>query len=106
MTYRAKKPRKKGLRVKIEKCYYVAIVDETETELEVDYCFGTREDAMQCGQQLRDDYLEAIAAEQKIRERMPVAFGHDSIRSDLLESSNVNPTAGIFWGMNNIGGAK
>lgn len=84
MTYHAKKPRKKQLRIKIEKCYYVSIVDETETELEVDYCFGTREDAMQCGKQLMDDYLEVIVAEQGI----------------------VNPTALIFAGMNNIGGAK
>lgn len=85
MTYHAKKPRKKQLRIKIEKCYYVSLVDETETEIENDYCFGTRSDAEQCGKKLKEAY-------QNILDMDP-------------ELAGKNPAELIFWGMNENGGS-
>lgn len=83
MTYRAKKPRKKGLRVKIEKCWYISIVDETDTEIENDYCFLDRKEAEKAGQILKRNLEEALA-----------------------EKPRMNPAMLIFTGMNSIGGAK
>lgn len=84
MAYKAKKPRKKRLRVKLERCYYVSLVDETETELENDYCFGTREDALRCGKRLKEAYQRALDMDPEVTGR--------------------NPAALIFLGMNEIGG--
>ena len=83
MTYRAKKPRKNGLRVKIEKCWYISIVDETDTEIENDYCFLDRKEAEKAGQILKRNLEEAMA-----------------------EKPRMSTTMSIFTGMNSIGGAK
>lgn len=83
MTYRAKKPRKNGLRVKIEKCWYISIVDETDTEIENDYCFLDRKEAEKTGQILKQNLEEAMA-----------------------EKPRMSTTMLIFTGMNSIGGAK
>ena len=79
MSYQAKKPRKKGLTVKVQRMWYVAIEDETGCEVEVDYCFGTREDALRDGQKLK----EALLA--------------------VENAPKVNVPAMIFDGMNKIG---
>lgn len=55
MSYHAKKPRKKRLRISLTKCWYVAVVDEEDNELLNDWYFGTREDAMRYGQKLMDE---------------------------------------------------
>ena len=83
MTYRAKKPRKNGLRVKIEKCWYISIVDETDTEIENDYCFLDRKEAETAGQILKQNLEEAMAEKPRMSTAML-----------------------IFTGMNSIGGAK
>lgn len=56
MTYRAKKPK---LKVKIERMYRVAVVDENEDELIEDWTFGTREEAKELGLKLKREVMEA-----------------------------------------------
>ena len=58
MSYEAKKPRKKQLKIKLTRMWYIAIEDETGLELDVDYCFGTREDAMRDGQRMLKELQE------------------------------------------------
>lgn len=79
MSYQAKKPRKKGLKVKVQRMWYVAVEDETGCEVEVDYCFGTREDALRDGEQLKEALLE------------------------IENAPKVSVPAMIFDGMNKIG---
>lgn len=69
--YHAKKPRKKQLRIRIEKCWYVTVEDETETELDNDYVFGTRADAEKRGVEMREIMERCIADAGKAS----VAFG-------------------------------
>lgn len=65
MSYQAKKPRKKsmrvrtGLKVRTVKCWYVTVEDETGTEVDHDWCFGTREDAMRDGERMLKAMQEA-----------------------------------------------
>lgn len=65
MSYQAKKPRKKRLTVKVQRMWYVAIEDETGCEVEVDYCFGTREDALREGEKMKKDILDALGEKLK-----------------------------------------
>ena len=58
MSYHAKKPREKKLKIHVEKMWYVAIEDETGAEVDIDYCFGTRDDAMRDGQRMLKNLQE------------------------------------------------
>lgn len=89
MTYRAKKPRKRRLTVKLEKAYRISIVDENEAELAEDWCFGTRDDALREGQKLLKQTVDLMPDPENVK--------------DLQE---VNVTSCIYWAMNDIGGAK
>lgn len=60
MSYHAKKPRKKRLRVVVERCYRVSVVDENDDELVEDFCFLTREEAKQAGEILKRQLLEGM----------------------------------------------
>ena len=51
-----KKPR---LKVKIERMYRVAIIDENEDELMEDVTFGTHEEAKELGLKLKREVIEA-----------------------------------------------
>lgn len=61
MSYQAKKPRKKRLKVKLTRCWYVTVEDENGFEVDNDYCFGTREDAMRDGERMLKAMQEADA---------------------------------------------
>lgn len=89
MTYRAKKPRKRRLTVKLEKAYRISIVDENEVEWAEDWCFGTREDALSEGQKLLKQTVDLMPDPENVK--------------DLQE---VNTTSCIYWAKNDIGGAK
>ena len=71
MAYKAKNPRKKQLRIRIVKCWYVTVEDETENELDHDSVFGTREAAEECGQKMLKTRERLIADAGKAS----VAFG-------------------------------
>lgn len=58
MTYRAKKPRKHILRIRVQKTYYVSVEDENEEELMSDFVFGTREAAMNLGKKMLKEVAE------------------------------------------------
>lgn len=75
MAYKAKNPRKKQLRIRIEKCWYVTVENETETELDNDLVFGTRADAEKCGQKMLKIMERCIADAGKAS----VAFGGNHI---------------------------
>lgn len=60
MSYHAKKPRKKRLRVVVERCYRVSVVDENDDELDDDFCFLTREEAKQAGEEMKRELLEVM----------------------------------------------
>ena len=51
-TARKKKPR---LKIHLQRAWYVAIEDENECEVDNDWCFGTREDAMRDGERMLKD---------------------------------------------------
>ena len=95
MTYKAKNPRKKGLRVKIEKAYRISIVDENESEWADDWCFGTREDALREGQKLLKQTINLLPDPENVKDLQV-----------FLPEQEVNTTACIYWAMNSIGGAK
>ena len=44
--------KQKRLKVKLTRCWYVTVEDENEFEIDNDWCFGTREDAMRDGQKM------------------------------------------------------
>lgn len=73
--YHAKNPRKKQLRIRIEKCWYVTVENETETELDHDFVFGTRADAEECGKKMLKIIERCIADAGKAS----VAFGSTHI---------------------------
>ena len=66
MAYKAKNPRKKRLRVKIEKCWYISIVDETDTEIDNDYCFLDRKEAVRAGNILKKNLEEVLAEKERL----------------------------------------
>ena len=72
MAYRAKRPRKKGLKVKIEKCWYISIVDETDTEIDNDYCFLDRKEAEKIGQEMKKQLEEALRDEEAHEMPLPM----------------------------------
>lgn len=95
MTYKAKKPRKRRLVVKLEKAYRISIVDENEEEWAEDWCFGTREDALREGQKLLEQTIDLMPDPENVKDLK--AF---------LPEQEVNPMSCIYWAMNSIGGAK
>lgn len=52
--------RKKRLRVVIERCYRVSVVNENDDELIDDFCFLTREEAKQAGERMKRDLLKGM----------------------------------------------
>lgn len=41
------------MEVRITKCYLVQVLDEEGNELECEYVFGNKEDAVRCGKELK-----------------------------------------------------
>ena len=60
MSYRAKKPRKKKLRIVLEKCWLVSVVDENDNELDSDFCFLPRENALAEGKKMKRELLKEL----------------------------------------------
>lgn len=54
-----KEPR---LRIRIEKCYRVSIVDNKDKEYDWDWEFGTREDAKRTGEKMLRRVEEAVSS--------------------------------------------
>lgn len=50
-----KKPKKHKLKIRLYRAWYVSIEDENENEVDNDWCFGTREDAMRDGERMLKD---------------------------------------------------
>lgn len=47
-----KKPKKHMPKIRLTRAWYVSIEDENECEVDNDWCFGTREDAMRDGERM------------------------------------------------------
>lgn len=64
-VYHAKKPKKKRLTVKVEKCWRIVIQDETEQEIWDDFWFGSKEDAQQIGNAVLKKYEQSELLPEK-----------------------------------------
>lgn len=50
-----KKQKKHRLKIRLTRAWYVAIEDENECEVDNDWCFGTRKDALRDGERMLKD---------------------------------------------------
>lgn len=53
-----RREKRRTLRVRLTKAWYVEVIDENEDEVENDWCFGTRADAMADGQKMKKALIE------------------------------------------------
>lgn len=52
------KKKRRGLRIRLTKAWYVEVVDEDDCEVVNDWCFGTRKDAMADGQKMKKELID------------------------------------------------
>lgn len=51
------KNKRRGLRIRLTRAWLVEVVDQDDCEVDYDWCFGTRKDAMGDGQRMKEDLI-------------------------------------------------